>query len=158
MAEKVLTNETKQVIFALGEEEYGLDIMVVNAIEKYTDIVRIPNAPSYIHGIINLRGEVIPVYNLRKKFGFAEKAVDENSKLIVARTNNMKMAYEVDEVKGIMEIPAANISDTPVIVKSAATTYMKNVASLNGRMIILLDHDGIVSEKELEKIESILAD
>ncbi|MDF2610363.1 MAG: chemotaxis protein CheW [Lachnospiraceae bacterium] len=158
MAEKVLTNETKQVIFALGEEEYGLDIMVVNAIEKYTDIVRIPNAPSYIHGIINLRGEVIPVYNLRKKFGFAEKAVDENSKLIVARTNNMKMAYEVDEVKGIMEIPAANISDTPVIVKSAATTYMKNVASLNGRMIILLDHDGIVSEKELEKIESILTD
>lgn len=158
MAEKVLTNETKQVIFALGEEEYGLDIMVVNAIEKYTDIVRIPNAPSYIHGIINLRGEVIPVYNLRKKFGFAEKAVDENSKLIVARTNNMKMAYEVDEVKGIMEIPAANISDTPVIVKSSATTYMKNVASLNGRMIILLDHDGIVSEKELEKIESILTD
>ncbi|MDF2472276.1 MAG: CheW protein [Anaerocolumna sp.] len=158
MAEKVLTNETKQVIFALGEEEYGLDIMVVNAIEKYTDIVRIPNAPSYIHGIINLRGEVIPVYNLRKKFGFAEKAVDENSKLIVARTNNMKMAYEVDEVKGIMEIPAANISDTPVIVKSTATTYMKNVASLNGRMIILLDHDGIVSEKELEKIESILTD
>ncbi|MDF2950606.1 MAG: CheW protein [Anaerocolumna sp.] len=158
MAEKMLTNETKQVIFALGDEEYGLDIMIVNAIEKYTDIVRIPNAPSYIHGIINLRGEVIPVYNLRMKFGLAEKAVDENSKLIVARTNNMKMAYEVDEVKGIMEIPGANISETPIIVRSSATSYMKNVANISGRMIILLDHDGIVSEKELEKIEDLLAE
>lgn len=158
MAEKMLTNETKQVIFALGDEEYGLDIMIVNAIEKYTDIVRVPNAPSYIHGIINLRGEVIPVYNLRKKFGLAEKAVDENSKLIVARTNNMKMAYEVDEVKGIMEISGANISETPIIVRSSATSYMKNVANINGRMIILLDHDGIVSEKELEKIENLLSE
>jgi purine-binding chemotaxis protein CheW len=158
MAEKVLMKETKQVVFALGEEEFGLDIMVVNAIEKYTDIVRIPNAPSYIHGIINLRGDVIPVFNLRRKFGLPDKDADENSKLIVTRSNNIVLAYEVDEVKGIMEIPSPNISETPAIVKSNATSYMKSVANINGRMIILLDHDGMVSDKEIEKIESLLAD
>lgn len=158
MAGKVVTNQTKQVIFSLGEEEYGLDIMLVNAIEKYTDIVRIPNAPSYIRGIINLRGEVIPVYNLRKKFGLPDKAVDDDSKLIVTKSKNILMAYEVDMVKGILEIPAANLNETPVIVKSDATSYMKCVANLDGRMIILLDHNGIISANEMEKIESLLAE
>lgn len=158
MAGKVVTNQTKQVIFSLGEEEYGLDIMIVNAIEKYTDIVRIPNAPSYIRGIINLRGEVIPVYNLRKKFGLPDKAVDDDSKLIVTKSNGILMAYEVDMVKGILEIPAKKLNETPVIVKSDATSYMKCVANLDGRMIILLDHDGIISANEMEKIESFLAE
>jgi purine-binding chemotaxis protein CheW len=151
------SNETKQVIFTLGDEEFGLDIMLVNAIEKYTDLVRIPNAPSYIKGIINLRGDVIPVYSLRRKFGLEDKAVDENSKLIVTKSNNILMAFEVDAVKEILEIPSTNISETPVIVKSIDTTYIKSVANLGGRMIILLDHNGILSVNEQEHIENFMS-
>ncbi|MDF2588790.1 MAG: Chemotaxis protein CheW [Anaerocolumna sp.] len=153
----VQTNETKQVIFTLGDEEFGLDIMLVNAIEKYTDLVRIPNAPSYIRGIINLRGDVIPVYSLRRKFGLADSEIDDNSKLIVTKSNNILMAFEVDAVKEILEIPTANISETPVIVKSFDTAYIKNVANISGRMIILLDHNGILSSKEQEHIENFMS-
>ena len=148
--------QTKQVIFKLGNEEYGLDIMLVNAIEKYMDLVRIPNAPSYIRGIINLRGEVIPVYSLRKKLGLSEKDADSNTKLIVTKSQGLLMAYEVDEVKEILEIPSANISETPVIVKSDDTAYIQSVANINGRMLILLDHNGIISTSEKKHIEKLI--
>lgn len=150
--------QTKQVIFALGNEEYGLDIMLVNAIEKYTDMVKIPNAPSYISGIINLRGDVIPVFSLRSKFGLPDKEKDEDSKLIVTKSKGILLAYEVDVVKEIIEIPSENLIETPVIVKNKNTGYIKCVANINGRMILLLDHDGIISAKEKESIESLMSD
>lgn len=152
----VLPKQIKQVIFTLGEEEYGLDIMLVNAIEKYTNLVRIPNAPSYVRGIINIRGEVIPVFSLRRKFGLEDKTMDDNTKLIVTKSNHILIAYEVDAVKEIIEISSANIIDTPVIIKNNDTTYIKSVANINGRMILLLDHNGILSSKEKENIENIL--
>ena len=148
--------QTKQVIFKLGNEEYGLDIMLVNAIEKYMDLVPIPNAPTYIRGIINLRGEVIPVYSLRKKFGLSEKDADSNTKLIVTKSQGILMAYEVDEVKEILEIPYSNISETPVIVKNEDTAYIQSVANINGRMLILLDHNGIISSTEKNHIEKLI--
>lgn len=153
----ILGKQTKQVIFKLGNEEYGLDIMLVNAIEKYVDLVRIPNAPTYIRGIINLRGDIIPVFNLRKKFGLPEKEIDNNTKLIVTKSHDILMAYEVDEVKEILEIPLSNISETPVIVKSQDTAYMKAVANINGRMLVLLDHNGIISENEKVHIKTLIA-
>ncbi|MFV0343667.1 MAG: chemotaxis protein CheW [Anaerocolumna sp.] len=148
--------QTKQVIFTLDGEEFGFDIMIVNAIEKYTNLIPVPNAPSYIRGIMNLRGDVIPVYSLRKKFNLPEKAYDENTKLIITKSNGVLMAFEVDGVKEIMEIPAGNISETPLIVKSLDTSYIQSVANLNGRMILLLDHNGILTEKEQEKIVSLI--
>jgi len=148
--------KTKQVIFTLDGEEFGFDIMVVNAIEKYTDLIQVPNAPSYIRGIMNLRGDVIPVYSLRKKFNLQEKAIDENTKLIITKSNGVLMAFEVDGVKEIIEIPTGSISETPTIVKSLDTSYIQSVANLNGRMILLLNHNGILSSKEQEKIESLI--
>ncbi|WMJ85767.1 chemotaxis protein CheW [Anaerocolumna sp. MB42-C2] len=149
--------QTKQVIFTLGDEEFGLDIMIVNAIEKYTDLIPIPNAPSYIRGIINLRGDVIPVFSLRRKFGLADKEMDDNTKLIITKSNDIFLAYEVDAVKEILEISAENIIETPAIVKTIHTSYIKCVANINGRMILLLDHNGILSSKEQENIQSIMA-
>ncbi|BCJ96627.1 chemotaxis protein CheW [Anaerocolumna cellulosilytica] len=148
--------QTKQVIFTLGEEEFGLDIMLVNAIEKYTDLVHVPNAPTYIRGIMNLRGDVIPVYSLRKKFGLSEKSADDNTKLIITKSNDILMAYEVDAVKEIIEIPAESLSETPAIVKSVNTAYIQCVANVNGRMILLLNHNGILSSQEQENIEAIM--
>ncbi len=153
---RVQTNQTKRVIFTLDEEEFGLEIMMVNAIEKYTDLIPIPNAPAYIRGIINLRGDVIPVYSLRRKFGLAEREPDEDTKLIITRSNGIFLAYEVDSVKEILEIPAENISETPDIVKSVQTSYIQCVATINGRLILLLNQDGILSVSEQESIQSLI--
>lgn len=156
ISQALKSKQIKQVIFTLGNEEYGLDIGLVNAIEKYTDIVRIPNAPSYIRGIINLRGDVIPVFSLRKKFGMPDKAVDAEAKLIITKSNGILIAYEVDSVKEIIELSPETISETPVLIRSSNTTYIQNVANINGRMILLLNHNGILSDVEQEKIGTLL--
>ena len=148
--------QTKQVVFTLDNEEFGLDIMVVKTIEKSTDLIPVPNAPGFILGIMNLRGDVIPVFSLRRKFGLSDKAVSEDTRLIITKSNGILMAFEVDGVKEIIEIAPENISETPSIVRGINTTYIQNVANIAGRMIILLNHDGILSSKEQEKIESIL--
>lgn len=150
--------DTKQVIFSVGEEEYGLDIMLVNGIEKYTNVMKVPKSPECIKGIINLRKDVIPVYSLRRKFGLPEIQATENTKLIVTISNGVLLAYEVDEVKEIVEIPGEQISETPVIVRNDQTTYIGAVANLSGRMIILLNHDGIITGAEKESIQTMVTE
>ena len=150
--------DTKQVIFSVGEEEYGLDIMLVNGIEKYTNVMKVPKSPECIKGIINLRKDVIPVYSLRRKFGLPEIQATENTKLIVTISNGVHLAYEVDEVKEIVEIRGEQISETPVIVRNDQTTYIGAVANLSGRMIILLNHDGIITSAEKESIQNMVTE
>ncbi len=149
-------NEMKQVIFKLDNEEYGLDIMKVNAIERYTNIVRVPNAPTFILGIINLRGDVIPVYSLRIKFGLSSKKADNDTKLIITKSNGLLMAFEVDCVNEIVEVGESNLSIAPPIVQNIDTKYIYRVANINGRMVILLDIDNILSDVERKNIENML--
>lgn len=146
---------TKQVIFKLGEEEYGFDIMLVNAIETFSDVVPVPNAPNYILGILNLRGEVIPVYSLRVKFGLPESKTN-GTQLIITKANGMLVGFKVDSVHEIMEISEKQLSAVPTIIKSQNTRYAKSVANMNGRMIILLNHDGILNDAEHDSITEIL--
>lgn len=148
--------EAKHVIFKLEGEEYGLDIMFVNAIEKYTNIIAVPNAPSYIEGIINLRGDVIPVYSLRTKFGLPKKQVDDNTKLIITKTDDILLAFQVDSVQEITELSSENINETPRILKTTNTAYIGQVANIDGRMIILMNLNGILSDAEEKGIEEIL--
>lgn len=148
--------DTKQVIFNVGDEEYGLDIMLVNGIEKFVNIVKVPNSPDCIKGIINLRGDVIPVYSLRKKFGLPEVQTTEKTKLIITKSKGLMLAYEVDEVKEIVQIDGSKISEAPTIVRNENTTYIGSVANLSGRMIILLNHDGIITNAEKINIENMV--
>lgn len=148
--------DSKHVIFKLEGEEYGLDIQYVNAIEKYTNINPVPNAPSYIDGIINLRGDVIPVYSLRTKFGLPEKKIDDNTKLIISKIDDFLIAFQVDEVKEIVELQEENLNEAPRLLKTINTAYIGGVANVGGRMIILMNLQGILSESEEKNIEQIL--
>ncbi len=149
---------TKQVIFKLGEEEYGMDIMLVNAIENYTGVVPIPNAPAYILGILNLRGEVIPVYSLRKKFGMPETSATESTQLLITRADGTAIGYKVDSVSEIMEVADSEMQEIPVIVKNVDTRYALGVANKKNRMIVLLDNANILSEQESEVVRRVSED
>ncbi|MDF2541221.1 MAG: Chemotaxis protein CheW [Herbinix sp.] len=147
---------TKHVIFQLGNEKYGLDIMAVNSIEKYGDVMKVSDAPANMNGIIHLRGEDIPVYSLRRKFALEEKEPDEETKLIIIQSNGIRMAYEVDKMQEITDTESDQINDTPSIVKNKDTAYIKSVANVNGHLIILLDQNGILSSDEQEQIKEVL--
>jgi len=146
----------QQVIFKLDNEEYGLDIMKVNGIEKYQEVVKVPNSPEYIEGIINLRGQVLPIYSLRKKFALVDKEPDEETKIIVVFTNDVKVGFVVDSVQEILHIDLESVEDAPKLVTGISRKYIKSVAKQDERMIILIDIDLIVSDEEKIELEEVL--
>ncbi len=146
----------QQVIFRVNDGEYGLDVSQVNAIETLTDVVPVPNAANHILGIMNLRGDVLPVYSLRTKFGLQEIPNTEQTKIIVTKSNGVTIAFKVDEVKEIMECEDAKLIDFPSIARGPETAYVDRVANHNGRLVLLLNQDRLLKESEAEAISQLV--
>ncbi|TCK87948.1 purine-binding chemotaxis protein CheW [Natranaerovirga hydrolytica] len=146
----------QQVVFNIGKEEFGIDIIKVFVIEKYQSVVKIPNTPEYVEGVINLRGEALPIYNLRKRFNLSQKANDEHTKIIVTYTNDMKVGFVVDAVQEILNIEEENIENTPKIVAGINRHYIQGLAKVDDRMVILLDVDQLIGEEEQKELEQAL--
>lgn len=140
----------RDIIFYINGEEYGIDVQLVTAIEPITDIVSVPNAPARFLGLMNLRGEVIPVYSLRKKFLLEEYTDPIKTKLIVTRYQDKTIAFKVDEVLEIVDFEDEAVTETPVIVKSEKTGYIRAIANKRGRLVLLLN-PATVYERDEEK-------
>lgn len=147
---------TKQAIFMLGEEEYSFDIMDVNIIEKYISIEPVANLTKNLKGIIRLRGDIIPVYSLRRKFGLNDIEGNEDTRFIITTSNGLQIAYEVDKMKEIQQFEEDQLYAVPPVVRSKETSYMKSVSNVQGNLVINLDHDGIVTEEENKLIKDVL--
>ena len=147
---------TKQAIFKLGDESYGLDIMNINSIEKPVPIENVANSPANMKGMIWLRGDKLPVYSLRKKFGLEEKKADEDTRLMVTSSNGITIAYEVDKMEEIAAFEEEEILDVPPLVKNKDTSYMKAVTKSNDRLFILMELDGILSEDDQNRMKAML--
>ena len=146
----------RDIIFLVGKDEYGLNVQGVTAIEPMMDIVPVPNAPACILGLMNLRGEVIPVYSLRKRFEMEEVTDMAKNKLIVARYDGKFIALKVDEVLEMRDFDENTLSDTPVIAKSARTTYIRAVANKQGKLVLLLEPSGMYEGDEEAQMEEVL--
>lgn len=149
-----MANYTKPVIFKLGNEEYGIDINLVNGIEWYQQIIPVPNTKSYIIGLMNLRGEVVPVYSLRRKFNMS-CATQGQMNMIIVKIRGMMVAFDVDSVSDIHDLSGANITELPAIVRTEDTQYFDRVARYEKRLIMLLDVEKLLSDEELEEARNI---
>jgi purine-binding chemotaxis protein CheW len=137
----------KYLTFALAGEEYGLPVLKVREIIKILDITAVPQAPMHVKGVINLRGKVIPVVDLRLKFGFMPQDYDERTCIIVIevalQTSKVMMGVVVDAVSEVLTIAADEIEATPQFGEQVNTEFMKGVAKIKGRVKFLLDLDRI---------------
>jgi purine-binding chemotaxis protein CheW len=143
------------VCFLIGDEEFGIDIYRVHDINRMVEITKIPKSPAFIEGIINLRGQIIPVVDLRVRFGM--QAVTERSKdsrIIVIEANKATIGFIVDRVTKVNRIAKSSIEPTPEIIESATDNkYIEGVAILeNDRLLIVLDADKIFTETETKAI------
>ncbi len=149
--------DIKPIIFKLDNEAYGIDISSVNAIEPSLQTVKIPNAPSHIKGIINLRGDIIPVFSLRSKFNMKEQTDNSaEQKIIVTNIKGMPIALEVDMVSEIQAIDKTDITDVPEIVKSYDTLYIKSIAKVDKNIVIILNTEKLMSDEEQENIAQFM--
>ncbi len=141
------------VIFQLGEEEFGLDIMQVEEIIRIPDITRIPHSPDYVKGVINLRGKIITVVNLDTRFGMEQKVHDDNSRIIVAEVDENVVGIVVDSVSEVLRLPLSTLEPVPEMISGKINAnYLKSVGKLEDRMLILLDITKVVMEDAPSKV------
>jgi len=142
------------VTFTLSKEEYAVEILKVKEINRMTEITSVPKSPPYLEGVINLRGKVIPVVNLRKKFGLPDKSNDEQSRIMILDMQGITTGLMVDAVSEVLRISADTVEATPPMASNISTEFIKGIAKLANRLIILLDIDklfGKSGETELIK-------
>jgi len=135
------------VSFRLGGEEYGLEILKVQEIIRMQSLTRVPNSPSYVEGVINLRGKVIPVVGMRKRFGMETREKDKETRIIVVEVQGDVLGFEVDSVSEVLRIPADTVEPPPRLSKSD-NEYVSGVGKLQSRLLLLLDVNRLMADTQ----------
>lgn len=148
--------EQKFVVFQLEDQKYGMSLMRVNGIEQDYHIIPVPNAPEGISGIINLRGAVIPVYSLRERFGMDPHIDNPEKSLLVTNSHGILLAYEVDCVEEIEEVPNSKISLMPSVASNEDTAFMERVLQIGNEIIITINVDKVLSEDVRQMVDQIV--
>ncbi len=145
-------SELQLVVFALGNEEYGVPVGQVQEIIRMADITHVPKAASFVEGVINLRGRVIPIVDLKKLFDLPERARDEASRIVVVEVGGQTVGMTVDNVSEVLRLPASAI-DPPPAVAGGDSGYLIGVGKLGERLLMLLDLEKLVPRLSLGEVE-----
>lgn len=145
------------VTFRLGKEEFSMDILKVQEIIRHMDLTRVPRTPDFVDGVINLRGRVIPVLDLRKRFGLPEGERTNETRIIVVDVDNRTVGLKVDAVSEVLRLPADTVEPPPSLVTGIESDYIKGVGKLDGRLIILLDVAKILTRTEKDALGNVLS-
>jgi len=140
--------ENQIVIFELCNEYFGVDIAAVESIIKMQPITRMPHSPAFVEGLINLRGKVLPVIDLRSRFDLTARAVDKNSRIIVVAVKETEVGMIVDGVSEVLTIAAETIEETPSIATTVDSNFITGIAKIDQRLVILLDLERVLSSGE----------
>jgi purine-binding chemotaxis protein CheW len=145
----VNSDELQLVSFNIGSEEFGVEILKVQEINRMVEITKVPQAPHYVEGVINLRGKVIPIIDLRKRFNLDVKEYDKNTRIVVVDINGSIMGMIVDAVSEVLRLPSSTIEPPPEIVTGLNAEYIKGVAKLEDRLLIFLDLSRVIDAAEM---------
>ena len=141
--------------FKLGNEEYGIDILKVQEIRGYETVTKIANAPEFIKGVINLRGIIIPIIDMRIKFNLGKPVYDQFTVVIILNINDRIMGIVVDSVSDVVTLTQEQIKPAPDMGTSFSSNYLMGLATIEDRMIILADISKLMSSQEMGLIDSI---
>jgi purine-binding chemotaxis protein CheW len=154
----ILADEEHLVIFTLGSENYGVDISEVWEINTMLDITRIPQSPDFIEGVINLRGQIVPVMDLRKRLGLAAKSYDRDTRIMVIQTLGNRLGLIVDSVREVVKVSQDVIEPPSQLTTLIEDNYLRGIAKQENYLIILLDVHRLLNENEQQEIEEIQGD
>ena len=149
------TGDLEQMVtFNLGQEEFGVNILQVQEINRMVEITEVPQTENYVEGIINLRGKVIPIINLRKKFGMPDKEYDNHTRIVVVDIGGETVGMVVDGVSEVLRVPAGSLEEAPRLVAvsngdSSGAEFIKAVVKMENRMLIYLNLERIMALSEL---------
>ncbi|MDQ2871655.1 MAG: chemotaxis protein CheW [Candidatus Eremiobacteraeota bacterium] len=151
-----LSGERVQVVsFALGSEEYGVDIAQVQEIIRMVEITHVPRAPRFMEGVINLRGQLIPIIDLRTRFGMTRAEHSKSTRIIVTEIGSKRVGIVVDAVSEVLNIPIEHVEGAPDMISGVGTEYIQGVGKVGDRLIILLDLTMVMSGEEKRQLDTL---
>ncbi|NOX18980.1 MAG: purine-binding chemotaxis protein CheW [Chlorobi bacterium] len=143
------------VSFKIGNEEFGVDILKVQEINRMMEITTVPNAPTFVEGVVNLRGRIIPVIDLRTRLGMIKVDHSIKTRIIVVELVDKTVGFIVDEVNEVLRIPRSITEPPPEMVAGIEANYLTAVAKLEDRLLILLDLEKILDSDEAEQLSAM---
>jgi purine-binding chemotaxis protein CheW len=149
MAEDIVNNTTEVLSFRLGGEEYAISILKVQEIRGYDAVTRIANAPDYLKGVVNLRGIIVPVVDMRLKFNVGTATYDAFTVVIVLNINNHTIGMVVDSVSDVVTLTPDQIKPAPDLGATVSGDYLRGLGTVGERMLILLDIDKLLGSEEM---------
>lgn len=144
--------ETQVVVLQLANEHYGVDIAAIEGIIKMRAITRMPLAPGYVEGITTLRGNILPVIDLRKPFGLKQQPVSCDTRIVVAYVEENKVGLIVDAVSQVMRVSDGDIEPPPPIATTIHSAFIRGIVKIGGQLVILLDLDKVLNATEKESL------
>jgi purine-binding chemotaxis protein CheW len=138
------------VSFKIENEEFGIDIFRVKEINRMMQVTKVPNAPHYVEGVVNLRGKIIPVVDIRSRLHLTKKVYDKNTRIIVVELDTSTVGFVVDEVREVLRLPVSITEQPPSIVGSIDSDFIKSVGKLDDRILILLDLEKILEAEGIQ--------
>jgi purine-binding chemotaxis protein CheW len=145
------------LVFALGKEEYGIDILKVQEIRGYDAVTAIANSPNFIKGVINLRGNIVPIVDLRIKFGLGNVVYDQFTVVIIINVSQRTMGIVVDGVSDVMTLATDQLRAAPEFGSALDTAYILGLGTVEDRMIILVDIEKLMTSADMALVEAVAA-
>ena len=155
VAESVNDPITQWVTFFLDNEKYGIKVMQVQEVLRMTEIAPVPGAPSFVLGIINLRGNVVTVIDSRKRFGLPEKEPDDSTRIVIIEAGEHVVGILVDSVAEVVDLRTSDIETAPNVGTDESSKYIQGVSSQTEELLILVDVDKLLSDQEWEEMAQI---
>lgn len=150
-----MAEEIKVIVFALANEEYGVEVEKVKTIERMMPMTRVPKTLPFIKGVINLRGVVVPVIDLRGRFGLPESDYTDNTRIVIIVVDDMEVGMIVDSANDVIDVDSDQIQDPPEIVGGVRAKYLRGVAKVGDRLLVLLNLSEVLSKKELSNMDEL---
>jgi purine-binding chemotaxis protein CheW len=150
------TEDLRQFVsFVVAGEEFGVNILTVQEIIRPVDITRVPHAPDFVEGVINLRGRILPVIDLRTRFGFPGRDHGEDSRIIVVEIGPQTVGFMTDAVQEVLRVDVTSIEPAPELAVGIDAGYLRGVAKLDERLLILLDLENLLSTEEEKALQGL---
>ncbi|WP_078430257.1 chemotaxis protein CheW [Alkalihalobacterium alkalinitrilicum] len=142
--ESAVGTELKVIVFQLKDEEYAIEVEYIQSIERMQPVTRIPKTYSFIKGVMNLRGVITPIMDLRTRFGIESKKSDDATRILVISKDNIEIGFIVDGANDVIDIPSGKIEPTPEVVGGVEADYLSGVVKLDTRLFTLLNIDKVI--------------
>ncbi|HEX5727482.1 MAG TPA: chemotaxis protein CheW [Longimicrobiaceae bacterium] len=149
--------QVQLVTFRLGGEEFGLDVFAVHEILRYQEPTPVPRAPAFVEGVLDVRGTLVPVVDLRRRFELREAPVDDDTRIVLVDFGGERLGLVVDAVTEVLRAPETAVSAPPRYVRGLAAEFIRGIARLENRLVVLLDIERILSSEERIALEEAVA-